>query len=274
MRRRTAAEDGDVVVREEERAGLLVYVLSTASGPGQVLVRSREDAVAQAVTFAERQHVRVWLTALNSDFTLLEDFRALHARPDHRQSEAALDWHIAKTVRPNVLIIGAAGAIEQSLAALWPYLDTPVWCGTVDTLRQTAQSARTIVIREVGGLSASQQVELSLWLAESAAMRIHVVSTTSVPLFQMVTAGLFFDSLYYRLNTLVLDMQNHPVPVTTTLTRIRGEYLEMPGLRLTLEQAQRLCGVEATVCQSVFDALVDAKFLCLKSNGAYARVSD
>ena len=64
------------------------------------------------------------------------------------------------------------------------------------------------------------------------------------------------------------------MPHKTMLERIRGEYLEMPGLRLTLEQARRLCGVERALCQMVLDALVDAKFLCVKSGGAYARVAD
>jgi hypothetical protein len=58
------------------------------------------------------------------------------------------------------------------------------------------------------------------------------------------------------------------------LGRIRAEYLEMPGLRLTLEQAQRLCGVERTLCKALLDILVEARFLCVKSDGAYARVSD
>lgn len=58
------------------------------------------------------------------------------------------------------------------------------------------------------------------------------------------------------------------------LDRLRGEYLEMPGLRLTVEQAQRLCGIERATCQAVLDALVDAKFLCVKPNGTYARTSD
>ena len=53
-----------------------------------------------------------------------------------------------------------------------------------------------------------------------------------------------------------------------------GEFLEMPGLRLTVEQAQRLCGVERTLCKSVLDALVEEKFLCVKVNGAYARATD
>jgi hypothetical protein len=64
------------------------------------------------------------------------------------------------------------------------------------------------------------------------------------------------------------------MPHHTLLTRIRAEYLEMPGLRLTLEQAQRLCGVEQALCKAVFHALVDEQFLCVKSNGAFARLSD
>jgi hypothetical protein len=64
------------------------------------------------------------------------------------------------------------------------------------------------------------------------------------------------------------------MPHTPLVTRIRGEYLEMPGLRLTLEQAQRLCGVEPMLCKTVLDALVEAKFLCVKPNGTYARAID
>jgi hypothetical protein len=60
----------------------------------------------------------------------------------------------------------------------------------------------------------------------------------------------------------------------TMLARIRAEYLEMPGLRLTLEQAQRLCGVERALCQAVLTALVDAKFLWVNPNGAYARLTE
>ena len=61
------------------------------------------------------------------------------------------------------------------------------------------------------------------------------------------------------------------VPYDALLKRMRAEFMEMPGLRLTPEQAQRLCGVERTVCQPVLDMLVHTKFLCVKANGAYAR---
>jgi hypothetical protein len=64
------------------------------------------------------------------------------------------------------------------------------------------------------------------------------------------------------------------MPHHTILNRIRAEYLEMPGLRLTLEQAQRLCGVERALCERVLHMLVDAKFLCVKPNGTYARLTD
>jgi hypothetical protein len=64
------------------------------------------------------------------------------------------------------------------------------------------------------------------------------------------------------------------MPHNTLVTRIRAEYLEMPGLRLTLEQAQRLCGVERALCRRVLNALVADRFLCVKSNGMYARLTD
>jgi hypothetical protein len=63
-------------------------------------------------------------------------------------------------------------------------------------------------------------------------------------------------------------------PDPQLLERIRGEYLEMPGLRLRAEQLQRLCGVERAMCKMVLDALVETKFLRMKSDGTYARSED
>ena len=48
----------------------------------------------------------------------------------------------------------------------------------------------------------------------------------------------------------------------------------MPGLRLTLDQSQRLCGVERALCKTVFDALVAEKFLHVASDGAFARLTE
>jgi hypothetical protein len=43
--------------------------------------------------------------------------------------------------------------------------------------------------------------------------------------------------------------------------RVRGEFVEMPGLELTLPQAVRLWTLGADDCRFVIDALVDAGFL-------------
>ena len=56
-----------------------------------------------------------------------------------------------------------------------------------------------------------------------------------------------------------------------SIARIRAEFLEMPGMRLTMQQVQRLCGIERTLCQTVLDALVEEKFLSVKPDGAYGR---
>jgi len=53
--------------------------------------------------------------------------------------------------------------------------------------------------------------------------------------------------------------------------RVRAEYLEMPGLQLTLGQVHRLCGIERGLCEEVLGALVDEHFLYMKTDGRYAR---
>jgi len=58
------------------------------------------------------------------------------------------------------------------------------------------------------------------------------------------------------------------------VNRIRGEYMEMPGLRLSLAQAQRLWGMDAESCTIVLQLLIDASFLRRTPNGEYLRVTD
>jgi hypothetical protein len=60
--------------------------------------------------------------------------------------------------------------------------------------------------------------------------------------------------------------------IDEVLQRIEGEYVEMPGLRLTAAQAQRLWGLERDVCDALLGALVDAKFLAQTRDGAFVRM--
>ena len=59
-----------------------------------------------------------------------------------------------------------------------------------------------------------------------------------------------------------------------TLRRICGEYLEMPGLRLNQQQAQRLWGLDCARCTQLLGVLVECGFLCQYPDGAYGRSSD
>jgi hypothetical protein len=216
-----------------------------------------------------------------------------HARltSARQPGEAALEWRILTTAHPNVLVVGTAAAIEDSVAALMPFLARPVCDWTGETRRRSSREVKTLLIREPGALAPDEQRAVCAWLDEQAlSAKTQVVSTTTVPLFPLVEAGLFIEALYYKLNTLMwparpsgnararADAPYHarlskevPGPLTSMLTRIRAHYLEMPGLRLTLQQVQRLCGVEAALCQTVIDALVDEQFLCCRPNGTYMR---
>jgi hypothetical protein len=58
------------------------------------------------------------------------------------------------------------------------------------------------------------------------------------------------------------------------LDRVRGEYLEMPGLTLTHAQVQRLCGIDQATCTAVLDSLEKALFLRRRSDGTYVRLTE
>jgi hypothetical protein len=45
------------------------------------------------------------------------------------------------------------------------------------------------------------------------------------------------------------------------VNRVRGEFIEMPGLQLTMPEAARLWGMDIVACERVIEALVDASFL-------------
>jgi hypothetical protein len=49
--------------------------------------------------------------------------------------------------------------------------------------------------------------------------------------------------------------------------RVREEFREMPGLRLTPAQATRLWGLEDETCRAVIESLVAAAFLRWTSTG-------
>ena len=58
------------------------------------------------------------------------------------------------------------------------------------------------------------------------------------------------------------------------LQRISCEYLEMPGLGLSLPQAQRLWSLDAVECALLLDTLLTTGFLEKRADGRYVRVNE
>ena len=54
--------------------------------------------------------------------------------------------------------------------------------------------------------------------------------------------------------------------------RIEGEFLEAPGLKLTIPEAERRFGVDEITCEAILDALVDAAVLVKTRDRVYGRL--
>jgi|RhiMethySRZTD1v2_1073278.scaffolds.fasta_scaffold3267329_1 hypothetical protein len=76
----------------------------------------------------------------------------------------------------------------------------------------------------------------------------------------------------FKLPTFASPATRAPTKPTLTpqlLTRIRGEFLEMPGLRLTMPQARRLLGLDMLTCSAALAVLKAAGVLATTRDGAF-----
>jgi hypothetical protein len=65
-----------------------------------------------------------------------------------------------------------------------------------------------------------------------------------------------------------VDVEKKPI-----LHRICCEFLEMPGLQLTVGQARRLWTLDDATCRRLLESLVEAKFLRRTEQGTYMRLT-
>ena len=59
--------------------------------------------------------------------------------------------------------------------------------------------------------------------------------------------------------------------IVRLIRRLQNEFGEMPGLRLTERQVERLCHVSASTSASALRALVSAGYLHMFEDGTYGR---
>jgi hypothetical protein len=68
------------------------------------------------------------------------------------------------------------------------------------------------------------------------------------------------------------DAPHHaPTVDEALLSRIRGEYEEMPGLSLTPAQAERLWQLDRETCRAALNRLVQRRVLSLTARGRYVK---
>lgn len=127
----------------------------------------------------------------------------------NRESRLPEDWRLARGTRANLLIIHSNGVIDEVLDLLQPDLHQPIatWSPGERLVLPPSTRPGTIILQDVGALAEEDQRRLLEWLDRSSG-RTRVVSTTRGPLLPRVESGDFNDTLYYRLNTVCVDVND------------------------------------------------------------------
>jgi hypothetical protein len=105
--------------------------------------------------------------------------------------------------RANAVIIGDRLAVMRVLSIIWPSLKKSIRWVEGTRLSLPLDPDGTLILEEGDRLSERDQRDLLEWL-DKHGLSVRVVTTASRPLFPLVEAGSFLDSLYYRLNHVVV----------------------------------------------------------------------
>jgi Sigma-54 interaction domain len=129
--------------------------------------------------------------------------------PDHwRLARAAhVDLLLMGMPRVNLLLIAPDGVVRFVLESLLLDLHEPIvrWRPGERLMLPPTEDTGTLVLHDASALSPDDQLRLLDWL-ERADGRTQVVCTSSTPLLPRVHEGGFIDTLYYRLNTVCVDV--------------------------------------------------------------------
>jgi hypothetical protein len=68
-----------------------------------------------------------------------------------------------------------------------------------------------------------------------------------------------------------MDDIKAPDAFADALRRAEADFLEMPGLKLTVAQAARLWSFDSALCTAVLSTLVERRFLVQTRSSSYAR---
>jgi len=115
------------------------------------------------------------------------------------------DWRRLLRTRANVLVTLPRELFDAFGSATRDTFQQPVAC-----VRGTGPSSlppcKTLILVDLHRLAADDQRRLVAWLSDPANADSQVVSLTSESLIQRVDEGRFDAALFYRLNTIHLDL--------------------------------------------------------------------
>jgi hypothetical protein len=122
-----------------------------------------------------------------------------------------LDLDVCFPTRANLLLTGPDDLTDAFVKALRSYLRDPVVIlRGGEPFALPPAPVGTLFLADVGALTVEEQLRLLDWLEEGSsstqAIRTQVISTWGTSLMPMVAAGSFLEGLYYRLNTIYIDV--------------------------------------------------------------------
>lgn len=130
-----------------------------------------------------------------------------HASHWHMARAAHVDLLLMGMPRINLLLIAPDDVVQYVLQSLMIDLWEPVarWSAGEPLNLPPAGSGGTVILHDVHALTILDQRRLLDWM-ERTKGRTQVVSTTASPLLTRVNRGEFIATLFYRLNTVCVDV--------------------------------------------------------------------
>jgi Sigma-54 interaction domain len=117
----------------------------------------------------------------------------------------AAELCVLREHRSNVMLVGSVASTESVLLALQPAFAAPVTSWQPGSRLALPSAGGTLVLRNVPDLTPTEQSALFDWLDRDR-RRTQVISTSTRPLMPLLEQGVFSDALYYRLNTVYLEL--------------------------------------------------------------------
>jgi hypothetical protein len=117
------------------------------------------------------------------------------------------EWAVLRTSPINALLVGSPRLTGAAVARVERSVRQPVvWWAPAQTTDVPELTTGTLVIRDVDHLDQRQQERLTDWIGTRSPV-VQVLALARTPLFARVEDGQFSAALYYRMNTVVVEVR-------------------------------------------------------------------